>query len=190
MKMKNAYMTVQEAVSFTNKSEKTIRRLVKSLVKEDKESGQTISQDTDKIKVDEKNGKAYYLLSRSFLVEKYRLYLFGHMTGQRTEHQSKKTASSKDLERYIAFLEGQIKVKDEQINNFQERDKEHNILIKGLQERVFLLEGGQHEDSHVIYQEPSQEEKREQEIGNTDSSESNSKPIRHPWWWLFGKKEV
>jgi len=41
----------------------------------------------------------------------------------------------------ISFLKDQIKVKDEQINQLIERSRETNILLKGLQNQLFLTEG-------------------------------------------------
>jgi len=64
----------------------------------------------------------------------------GQMTGQ-----NKKTIINKDdtlslLKDTMKLLQKQLKAKDTQINQLLERQRESNYLLKGLQDKVLLLE--------------------------------------------------
>ena len=52
--------------------------------------------------------------------------------------KTKKTRLENDI---VALLKEQLKVKDKQINELIERSREANILLKGLQNQLFLTEG-------------------------------------------------
>ena len=72
-----------------------------------------------------------------------KLDTIGHTTGQniKIENNNDDTLSLiKDKNSRIKFLEKQLKVKDKQIDNFQERQREANILMGQLQNKVLMLE--------------------------------------------------
>ena len=65
-----------------------------------------------------------------------------------TTDQSRPVATSPDLSRYVArlegdidFLRGQMDVKDNQIKEMTERARETNVLIAGLQKMLTPLLG-------------------------------------------------
>jgi len=67
----------------------------------------------------------------------------GQMTGQNKEiekNDDDTLALIKDKNSRIKSLEKQLKVKDKQIANFQDRQREANILMGQLQNKVLMLE--------------------------------------------------
>ena len=166
MKNKN-FLTVQEACFYSSKSEKTIRNLIKTfLVKNESEACFT-SRDTKKVLVNKKGKKFFYLISKSFLdlcfssknrnSENFKKSDTSKVINESTSKKddiSEVTSNGKsksENSNYLDLLLTQyktennnlmemIKTKDEQIKNFQERQRENNILIKDLHNQIKLPE--------------------------------------------------
>jgi len=83
--------------------------------------------------------------------------------------RTKKTKSENDI---MAFLKNQIKVKDEQIKELQERSRETNIMFNRLQNQLLLTEG-------------NKEVKEDKE----DRQDKERKGINGWWKRLFYKKD-
>ena len=76
--------------------------------------------------------------------------------------QLRLVATSPDMSRYVArlegdvdFLRGQLEVKDSQIKEMTERARETNVLIAGLQKMLTPLLGNPKERRHAILDESS-----------------------------------
>jgi len=61
-------------------------------------------------------------------------------TGQRTGQNQKTEQKDDDILSVIKVFEKQLKAKDQQIKQLLERQRETNYLLKGLQDKVLLLE--------------------------------------------------
>jgi hypothetical protein len=117
--MKN-YLSISEAVNFYGKSESTIRSVVRSAGKiKGVLKYETLKNGTKKI----------------YISETYLNGLFSH--GKNNNSNMSDTNTSQDM---IEFLKKQIEVKDEQIESLLERQRENNILMSQLQQKVLLIE--------------------------------------------------
>jgi len=118
------------------------------------------------------------------------------------DNQPPMQASSQDatLLSIIDFLKEQIKVKDEQtkdmsnkIDQLIERDRETNIILMKLQDKVFMLEGAKPkqtepaETAEQVETKPEATEpapaKPEEQTSGTGSAEPEQKPLKAGSFW-------
>ena len=118
-------LTFKEASKILGKSERTLSRYIKKKL-----------LNPDKIKT-EKGTK--YLFNRSEVENLKKPDTTGQMTGQNIfDNKNNDTLSL--LKDTINLLQKQLKAKDKQIANFQDRQREANILMGQLQNKVLMLE--------------------------------------------------
>jgi hypothetical protein len=110
---KGGTITFSEACKILKKSKRTVSRYIKN--------GWLNPE-----KIESQRGTLEYRFNRTDIIKFKR--------PERTE----KTRPENDI---IALLKEQVKIKDEQINQLIERSRETNILLKGLQNQLFLTEG-------------------------------------------------
>jgi plasmid maintenance system killer protein len=122
----NGKLTIKEASSLTNKCDMTIRRMVKQLYKQDKS---LYKQVIDKGKYNK------ILIDKEFLLEKF-------------ESEEKNVYSMNDqcLTDVITLLKQQLQEKDKQIEALIERNRETNIIINNLQNKLLMLEAPKREE--------------------------------------------
>ena len=145
--MSKQYLTIKEAAERYSKAEITIRRLVRDIVKKSQHKDRTHihpkASETAKLKKQKKPFS--YAVSLDLLDRTY---------GNAMKDAAAKVSGSKKQEagEYLSLLKGtneelsnQLKVKDEQIralnqalDDLSERQRETNILMKGLQERLLI----------------------------------------------------
>jgi len=106
-------ITFSEACTILKKSKRTVSRYIKN-------------DWLNPEKIESKRGTLEYRFNRIDLIK--------FKKPERTEQ----TRPENDI---VALLKNQIKVKDKQINELIERSRETNILLKGLQNQLFLTEG-------------------------------------------------
>ena len=104
------------------------------------------------------------------------------------------------LKEIIEFLRDQLKIKDEQISSLGgkidqliERDRETNIILKGLQDKVFILGQGKPEQIEPI--STSESEETRQDTNKPEPTEARrgkqeetgqDEPAKAGFWkWLF-----
>lgn len=138
--MSDDFITIREATKLTNRADITIRRLIKQLIKQnDPEISQMIRQETTK-------GGFVYKINKNFLLEKLKISEPERVIEEKIE--KRKTETPEMIKELIETLKNQLVIKDRQIEGLSnkideliERNRETNIIIKSLQDRVFLLEG-------------------------------------------------
>ena len=122
---KGKIVSFTEASKILGKSERTLSRYIKKKL-----------LNPDKIKT-EKGTK--YLFNRSEVENLKKPDTTGQMTGQNIfDNKNNDTLSL--LKDTINLLQKQLKAKDKQIANFQDRQREANILMGQLQNKVLMLE--------------------------------------------------
>jgi len=122
-------ITFTEACKILGKSERTLSRYIKKKL-----------LNPDKIKTEK---GTEYRFDRSEVENLKKLDTSGQATRQNIKiekNDDDTLALIKDKNSRIKSLEKQLKVKDKQIENFQERQREANILMGQLQNKVLMLE--------------------------------------------------
>jgi hypothetical protein len=128
------YLTIEEIKKLTGKSEATIRRLVKRLYN-DKES---VRKQLIK-KQKSNNGFSFiYLVDKQFLLNNIGYSKFGGSYSQDTYSMPIQNDTLTILKDQLELLKKQLEIKDLQISQLMERDRETNILLKNFQETLKL----------------------------------------------------
>ena len=162
--MDKDFITIREATELTGKADITIRRLIKDLIKQDNPEA------THLIKQEKTGGGFVYKINGDFLLRELKI------SEPTKEPEEKKELADKTAEKQqaeppeiikgvIATLTDQLKVKDTQIrglgnkiDSLIERDRETNVLLKGLQDRVFMLEAPKEQEETGL--EPQEAENK------------------------------
>ena len=82
----------------------------------------------------------------------------------------------------MKILHDQLNVKDEQIKSLLERQRENNILMKGLQDKVLVLESGTPEE---VFSEEKTVESISEEPDKETQSETAKAPQKGFWGRIF-----
>lgn len=114
------WITINEACAKYNKSNSSIRRIVADLKKNDKK----------KIKVIE-GGKI--LISIAYLDNHFKVNL-------NTQNEYSETSQMNNHSELVELLKHQLSEKDKQIESLIERNRESNILLSQMQNKVLLIE--------------------------------------------------
>jgi molecular chaperone GrpE (heat shock protein) len=142
--MNDNVITIKEASTKYSKAEITIRRLIRSIVQnEQSDDRQFIYPRPDEVQKLKKQQKPFTYTVNELLLDK----VFGEVA--KVNEAKKKTEEKKaefDQNEYFALLKEQLSVKDEQIRALNQsldemtmRTRETNILMKGMQEKIFQL---------------------------------------------------
>jgi hypothetical protein len=162
------YLTIQEAQIYSNKSEKTLRNLTKTLLVKDKIiAGKVASKNTSNLLVKEKGKRQFYLFSKVFLDENFtgKQQYFTNPVKEST-HQSKKVDNDSNINQIILdnldFLKTRIEKLEESNKNLQVLLKNQQDLTLESQHRVSQLE----EERRFILMNTSDEQpKRKKFLG-------------------------
>jgi len=116
----------------------------------------------------------------------------GHLRADRTEETGHDNPIITLLKETAGFLKEQLKVKDEQIKDLGgkidqliERDRETNILLRGLQDKVFMLEQAKPEPINSEPAETGQPEETGQDTaGETgqDEPDNGQEQVKAGFW--------
>lgn len=128
--MVKEYLTIKEACDITGKSNITIRRLIKKLQKPD-------------VKKKKVSTGFIYLISKDFLTTQLITQEPIHLTTQKDKNdviqaENQTTQLITQLTTQNDFLREQIKEKDKQIGEINNRLKESNVINMALQTRLSL----------------------------------------------------
>jgi len=152
--MDNEFITIGEAARLLKQADSAVMRLIK-------EALQAGVEKENIMKAEMREGRMMYLVSRTFLIEEStREKEAPPQVEKLKEEQGEKQRQSSfgDVlsvkDDMITVLQKVIDTKDQQIGDLSgkidqliERDHETNILLKGLQDRLFLLEQGYSQNS-------------------------------------------
>ena len=143
-------LSLKEAEKYTGKSRSTLRRFVVTITKPDDHPDRGLIQATvEEVELyHSENHPFSWLVDRSLLDREF------PKKGSNQSQQSpgnEASPTNRFFEKAIAMLENELIEKNKQIAEFQERQKETNILLKNTTEKLVLLTEGQTKPS-----EPSQ----------------------------------
>ena len=147
--MEQEFITIAEAARLTRQSDVELMRFLKDRM----ESG---GLDIESITRKEQRGnRVLYVISKAFLLRE--LGIEQHPQASVLKEAAKEPIKEKQVspdalleakDEMISTLQGVITTKDKQMDNLSkkideliERDRETNFLLRGLQERIFTLEG-------------------------------------------------
>lgn len=120
-----SYLTIQEAMEFTGKSESTFRNLARKLK----------GSKSKDIKLEKlKTGHEKILFKESFI------HSYFNTSSKGSNKVVESTAPSMVNERVLAILERELEEKNRQIEALTDRLKESNLLQAQAQEQIKLLE--------------------------------------------------
>ena len=143
--MDSEFITIGEAAQLLKQADSVVMRLIKEALLAGVEK-------EDIIKTEMRQGRMMYLVSRTFLVEEVKKEKEVPLKEESIqEYRDEERGQSSDLlsakDDMITTLQKVVDTKDHQIEDLSgkidqliERDHETNILMKGLQDRLFLLE--------------------------------------------------
>jgi excisionase family DNA binding protein len=133
--MTESYLTFKETCDILGKSKRTVSRYIKKgLLRPEKVRGQKGVE---------------YRFNRTEVESLKNQDTTGQKTGQNQRSDTKEDDTLSLLQDNMKLLEKQLKAKDRQIKQLLERQRETNYLLKGLQDKVLLLEdksNGKRED--------------------------------------------
>lgn len=159
--MDNEFVTIGEAARLLKQADSVVMRLIKDAL-------QAGVERENIMKTEMRQGHMMYLVSRTFLMEEsqkeketpFKKESLKEYDYEKKEESSDLLVAKNDM---IATLQKAVDTKDQQIGDLSgkidqliERDHETNILLKGLQDRLFLLERGNPQNS----EEPEKKKKR------------------------------
>lgn len=136
--MENEFITIAEAARLTGQSDGELMRFLKDRMES---GGFNIESITRK---EQRGNRMMYLISKTFLLRE--------LETQQGPHEAAPPVPPDALlqakDEMIGTLQGIIETKDKQMDNLSkkideliERDRETNFLLRGLQEKLFALEG-------------------------------------------------
>lgn len=149
-RMPDEYLTIKEASAKTGKAEITIRRLVQRIVKGSNPALRTFIKPTsEELEQHHEGPPPAWRIDQRFLQEHFATLKKGSAQPESTLPPSPEDQVVTVLRAQVESLERQLLVKDEQIkkqtelvgslgNQLNERLREGNFLMKGLQERMTL----------------------------------------------------
>lgn len=138
------HLTVKEAGELVGKSESTIKRLIREITSDaDHPDRERIQPGHDEVAKRRAAGEPYvWKIDAALLKSRYpEESETPDAAGE--EARTKSTAEDRIvvvLERSIAVLQAELEAKNKQIESFHERQREQNVLLKSLQERILIPE--------------------------------------------------
>lgn len=179
------FISIKDASVRYQKAEITIRRFVRSVLEQEKNADRAFIHPlpTDAVKLKKSKKPFAYTISEELLKRHY------GEAGSAPSVSSSHGSYVHLLERTNTNLGDQLKVKDEQIrvlaqaiDDLSERQRETNVLMKGLQER-FLLSGPKED---LIVEEGSiVEESKVLKRKKAGKAEKGRKVGKGSWWKLW-----
>ena len=164
------FLTIQQAMHLTGKSKSTIRRFVVEL-RNAGEHANTL------LKVPTQNGQFYYTISKQKLTETYPMSIHDdtHDTPPTTTQDHIQTPTQPPIQsttegnlqaievlsEQLKRMDGELKRKDQFIAQVLERQRESHLLVKTLQDQLFLLQEPRKKTSKRVESEYQKEEPQE-----------------------------
>ncbi|MEZ5941105.1 MAG: hypothetical protein R3C18_06920 [Planctomycetaceae bacterium] len=185
------HLTVKEATQFSGKSESTIKRLIREIVNvpNHEDRGLILPTPAD-LEQRKAAGEPYVWKIDKALLEKR--FPAEEMISESPEPLRTQSGGVSGDDRLISVLETTVTVlkeelieKNKQIAEFQERQREQNLLIKNFQDQLRLVSSKSSTDEVVVNQ-PSEE-------GSHDAPRPTKTQQTKPSIWnrefhLFGRK--
>ena len=149
------FLSLTQAEAYTGKSRSTLRRFVESITKSNDHPDRIlITPKPDEVKQLRANKHPFsWRVSKSLLDR-----TFAKEDSEEGSHQSASTSKHADLNfdllnKTIAMLQTELDEKNKQIAQFQERQRETNVLLQQTTEKLILLTDGKRsrENETMVY---------------------------------------
>jgi len=191
--MSDNFITIRQATELTGKADITIRRLIKHLIK------QGNPEITQMIRRKHAGKNFIYKINKDLLLKELNISEPAQEIKEKKEFldtREKEQTKAPEIAEVLSVKneiinllkgelykkDGQLKTKDWQIgslgkkiDNLIERDHETNVILKGLQDRVFMLESPKKPQEAEIETEAKKEpQKAEEEPADTSTGEKQA----------------
>ncbi len=180
--MSTEFLSLKDAEAFTGKSRSTLRRFVESITRtENHPDRHLIEPSIDEVKqLHASNNPFAWRINRELLEREFRKQ--GTDTAKSTE-ESQSGASSELvqlLKQSIDMLRDELTEKNKQISQFQERQRESNLLMQQANERLTLLTAPRTEPK-----EAPQTKSTKDVIADVRKEKTPKKKARRSFWQLL-----
>lgn len=187
--MTDNHLTISEAEKLTGKSRSTLRRFVEGITKNDASPDRhfLLPPVDEFLTLRELNQPFSWKISRELLDREFP----AETVSETASHKNDATADDRIvliLEKTVGVLEEELNQKNRQIAEFQERQKEHNVLIHQLQKQVAIAAPvgesattGEVADADVLIHSHGK--------ASSTNNDPTPEPLksRIPFAWVFGR---
>jgi len=186
--MADNYLTISEAEKLTSKSRSTLRRFVERIASSDDAPNRSLLLPTpDEIRsLKEQRQPFSWKMARELLEREFPATRDAEKGTQPHTGAADGNRIISILEKTVTVLEEELTQKNKQIAAFQERQREHNVLIQQLQERVSLAaQAGDSSPAAETDQAGVVVRHTDQDRGSRQKAEPQSRKYQIPFRWLF-----
>ncbi|MEZ5940625.1 MAG: hypothetical protein R3C18_04485 [Planctomycetaceae bacterium] len=176
------YLSVKEATAIAGKSESTIKRLIREIVNTpDHQDRRFILPTSDELEQRQAAGEPYvWKIDKALLLSRFPETAKGESADQKPPAVEKAGDHSDRiitvLEQTVAVLQSELIEKNKQIAEFQERQREQNLLLKNFQERLPMASQSSATADAVVDSREAAEE------GTEVAKPAKSKPPKQSIW--------
>lgn len=177
--MNEEFLSLSKAEKYTSKSRNTLRRFVEGITKPDKHADRHfIKPSPEEVSELHKNNHPFsWKVSTTLLDREFK------QEGTPASHQTSTetpSAAIELLQQTIGMLKTELDEKNRQIAQFQERDRETNILLQQTTEKLVMLTEGKNRTTTNASDAVTVESNRGQ--GSESSSPSKKKKQKKSFW--------
>ena len=140
--MPETFISLKEAEKYTGKSRSTLRRFVVTITKPDAHPDrELIKPSVEKVgELHAANHPFSWTVSTTLLDREFKKE--GSAPTDNSADANNLNATTELLNQTIAMLKTELEQKNKQISNFQERQRENNVLLKSAHEQLTQLASG------------------------------------------------
>ena len=190
--MNEQFLSLKEAAEHTGKSRSSLRRFVEKITKADDHVDRTMIQpDVEAVaKLHAESHPFSWKVNVALLDREYPKQ--GTGTNDTTSSSPSSSANDELLSQTISMLKTELEAKNKQIAQFQERQRETNVLLQQTTEKLMLLTDGKkkpnsNDDAVTIFSD-AERGKGSQSQPNNDGQ--SKKPKRESLWYRISKKPI
>ena len=192
--MTEQFISLSEAESYTGKSRSNLRRFVDRITKADNHPDRHLIQpDPEEVaKLHKDNHPFSWKVSTELIDREYSTASNSASSSSAAEKEAEQNQKGESdaidlLKKTVDMLQTELAEKNKQISQFQERDRETNVLLQQTTERLMLLSDNkksQSNDQKTITVEPNieKEEGSQRSSSDANSDSGKSKPKRESLW--------
>lgn len=182
--MNEQFLSLKEAAEHTGKSRSSLRRFVEKITKaNDHADRKMIQPDVEAVaKLHAESHPFSWKVNIALLDREYPKQ--GTGTGDTTSSSPSSSANDELLSQTISMLKTELEAKNKQIAQFQERQRETNVLLQQTTEKLMLLTDGKKkpnssDEAVTVYPDSG----REQGSQSQASNDSKSKKTKRETLW-------
>lgn len=182
--MNEQFLSLKEAAEHTGKSRSSLRRFVEKITKADDHADRTMIQpDVEAVaKLHAESHPFSWKVNIALLDREYPKQ--GTNTNDSTSSPPSSSANDELLSQTISMLKTELEAKNKQIAQFQERQRETNVLLQQTTEKLMLLTDGKkkpnsNEKAVTVYPDGGREQGSQT---RPDRDNKTKRPKRETLW--------